>query len=101
MLYWKIIGFFPFYRKVLEEKLGEIGDQDEQLEFRVNQLTTAEKKIIMLSAEVEQLKAEIERLESQGTNLRTNVSKLDHDKDVLNVSKILSLFYCLALNHCQ
>lgn len=73
-------------RKLLERKVGEIGDTEHQLEFRLSQLSAAENRVSDLETELDRVTKELAVARADGAALRGNVSRLDHDKDLLTVS---------------
>lgn len=77
---------FLFHRKLLERKVGEMGDTEHQLEFRLNQLSMSEARVKELEAELSRVSGELAEARAEGAAMRNTASRLDHDKDLLNVS---------------
>ncbi|XP_071548097.1 uncharacterized protein [Panulirus ornatus] len=71
-------------KKLLERKVGEIGDTEHQLEFRLNQLSMSEARVKELEAELLRVNEELAESRAEGTAMRNTASRLDHDKDLLN-----------------
>ena len=72
-------------RRLLQQKVGEIGDTEHQLEMRLNQLSSSEARLKELEAEVVRVREELADSRAEVTALRASVARLDHDKDLLNV----------------
>ncbi|XP_042874854.1 golgin subfamily A member 4-like isoform X2 [Penaeus japonicus] len=70
-------------KKLLQKKVGEIGNTEHQLEFRLTQLSAAENRVTDLEAELDRVTKELAQARVDGAALRGNVSRLDHDKDLL------------------
>ena len=83
---------FAFPRRLLQQKVGEIGDTEHQLEMRLNQLSSSESRLKDLETELVRLREELADSRAEVTVLRASVSRLDHDKDLLNVSELLYLY---------
>lgn len=71
-----------------------MGDTEHQLEFRLNQLSMAESRVKELEAELMRVTQELAEARADGAALKNNMSRLDHDKDLLLVS-------CLRLLGCM
>ncbi|XP_069953846.1 centrosomal protein of 135 kDa isoform X2 [Cherax quadricarinatus] len=71
-------------KKLLDRKVGEMGDAEHQLEFRLNQLSAAQTRVKELEAELSRVNEELADARAEGTAMRTSVSRLDHDKDRLS-----------------
>ncbi|MPC40930.1 Centrosomal protein [Portunus trituberculatus] len=72
-------------RRLLQQKVGEIGDTEHQLEMRLNQLSSSEARLKELEAEVVRVREELADSRAEVTALRASVARLDHDKDLLNL----------------
>ncbi|XP_068231559.1 centrosomal protein of 135 kDa-like [Palaemon carinicauda] len=70
-------------KRLLEQKVGQIGDTEHQLEFRLNQLSSAEARVKDLEGQLSQLSQELAEARATGSAMRNNVARLDHDKDLL------------------
>ncbi|XP_042218516.1 centrosomal protein of 135 kDa-like isoform X2 [Homarus americanus] len=71
-------------KKLLNRKVGEMGDAEHQLEFRLNQLSMAQARVKELEAELSRVNEELVDARAEGSTMRNNVSRLDHDKDRLS-----------------
>nr|XP_045584865.1 centrosomal protein of 135 kDa-like isoform X2 [Procambarus clarkii] len=71
-------------KKLLERKVGEMGNAEHQLEFRLNQLSEAQTRVKELEFELSRVNEELADARLEGTTMRTSVSRLDHDKDRLS-----------------
>ncbi|XP_064100884.1 cingulin-like [Macrobrachium nipponense] len=70
-------------KRLLEQKVGQIGDTEQQLEFRLNQLSLAEARVKDLEGQLSRLSQELAESRASGSAMRNNVTRLDHDKDLL------------------
>ncbi|XP_066943148.1 centrosomal protein of 135 kDa-like isoform X1 [Macrobrachium rosenbergii] len=70
-------------KRLLEQKVGQIGDTEQQLEFHLNQLSMSEARVKDLEGQLSRLSQELAESRATGSAMRNNVTRLDHDKDLL------------------
>ncbi|KAK7083847.1 hypothetical protein SK128_028622, partial [Halocaridina rubra] len=71
-------------KRLLEKKVGQIGDTEHQLEFRLNQLSTAESRLKELEAQLSRITQELAQSRAECSAMKNNLNRMDHDKDLLN-----------------
>lgn len=76
-----------------------MGDTEQQLEFRLKELSAREGRLRELEGELSRVREELADSRAEVTGLRASMARLDHDKDLLSVSHCcfppaVSLFCC-------
>lgn len=87
----------PSLRRLLQQKVGEMGDTEQQLELRLRELSAREGRLREVETELARVRGDLADARAEVTGLRASMARLDHDKDLLSVSHCSCLPYSIVL----